>query len=294
MRVSVIGSVQFTMTMIKTLLDAGVVVASVVTRDNGSRVHSDYADIPSLAAQYGIPHRAVSDINDQASVSFITASQPDLVFCLGWSQLISAAAIRALACPVIGYHPAMLPKNRGRHPIIWALVLGLEETGSTFFRIDEGVDSGDIVSQHRIAIAADDDAASLYGALERAAQQQILEICARVGAGNLEYQPQSLSEGNVWRKRSAADGRIDWRMGGRGICNLTRALRSPYPGATTLYRGVEYRVWAVRLGEVSHANLEPGRIIDVSHGGMHVKCGDGTIYVTEHDIVDPQAGRYLA
>ena len=63
---------------------------------------------------------------------------------------------------VIGYHPAALPKNRGRHPLIWALVLGLKKTASSFFIMDERADSGDVISQEEIIINDDDDASSLY------------------------------------------------------------------------------------------------------------------------------------
>lgn len=63
---------------------------------------------------------------------------------------------------VIGFHPAALPNNRGRHPIIWALALGLNETASTFFKMDEGADTGDIVSQVKIPICESDYAADLY------------------------------------------------------------------------------------------------------------------------------------
>ena len=59
---------------------------------------------------------------------------------------------------VIGYHPAALPANRGRHPIIWALVLGLSEIASTFFRMDTGADTGPIIDQEPVPIDDDDDA----------------------------------------------------------------------------------------------------------------------------------------
>lgn len=293
MRVSVIGSVKFTHTMIEKLIASEVTVASIITRKNGSAFHSDFADLTAFAFRNGIPAMAVTDVNDPATVKFIAALQPDLVFCLGWSQLISVSTIRALACPIIGYHPALLPRNRGRHPIIWALVLGLGETGSTFFRIEAGVDSGDIVSQRVVAIREEDDAATLYGKLSDVAGQQIVKICADAANGELRYRPQDPATGNVWRKRSPADGHIDWRMPSSGIRNLTRALRSPYPGATALYRGAECRVWSVRLGAATHSNIEPGRILSVCDAWLHLKCGDGTVYITEHDIPDPRAGQCL-
>ena len=67
---------------------------------------------------------------------------------------------------VIGYHPAALPHNRGRHPIIWALARGLTQTASTFFLMDEGADTGAIVDQEPVPIGAHDDAGRLYARLQ--------------------------------------------------------------------------------------------------------------------------------
>ena len=74
---------------------------------------------------------------------------------------------------VIGFHPAALPANRGRHPIIWSLALGLKSTASTFFFMDKNVDSGDILSQASIKISDSDDARSLYDKVTKTALSQI-------------------------------------------------------------------------------------------------------------------------
>jgi methionyl-tRNA formyltransferase len=63
-------------------------------------------------------------------------------FCLGWSNLLKAEILKAAPLGVIGFHPAALPANRGRHPLIWALGLGLDETATTFFFMDKGADRG--------------------------------------------------------------------------------------------------------------------------------------------------------
>ncbi len=77
---------------------------------------------------------------------------------------------------VIGYHPSALPANRGRHPIIWAIALGLNETASTFFFMDECADSGDVLSQAIISIEDSDDPRSLYTKVILSAMNQIEEF----------------------------------------------------------------------------------------------------------------------
>ena len=81
--------------------------------------------------------------------------KPDIIFCFGWSSLIKSEVLNLTKLGVVGYHPAMLPNNRGRHPLIWAKILGLTQTGSTYFFMDEGADTGDILDQSSFEISID-------------------------------------------------------------------------------------------------------------------------------------------
>ena len=72
---------------------------------------------------------------------------------MGWSRIIGKELLAVPPKGIVGYHPAALPANRGRHPIIWALALGLKETASTFFFMDNGADSGPIISQKSLIIS---------------------------------------------------------------------------------------------------------------------------------------------
>lgn len=101
---------------------------------------------------------------------------PDIGFCFSWSQLIKKEIINLFPKGIVGFHPALLPQNRGRHPLIWALALDLSETASTFFLINEGADEGDIISQRLISISYEDDAKTLYDKVLDAAIEQQSEL----------------------------------------------------------------------------------------------------------------------
>ena len=92
---------------------------------------------------------------------------------MGLSKLINRELLEIPKLGVVGYHPTLLPKNRGRHPLIWALVLGLTQTGSTFFFMDEGADSGPIISQEKVKITKKDTANTLYKKIEITASKQL-------------------------------------------------------------------------------------------------------------------------
>jgi methionyl-tRNA formyltransferase len=195
---------------------------------------------------------------------------------------------------VIGFHPAALPANRGRHPIIWALALGLESTASTFFFMNEEADSGDIVSQRAITIGSHDDAASLYEKITRCALEQIDEFVPRLIAGTIERRSQDGTRANVWRKRGRDDGRIDWRMSARSIRNLVRALTRPYPGAHFTRGGAEIKVWRVDIVPGTPANCEPGKVLSISDEGAVIACGsDGILLASIEPTVKLVTGEYL-
>ena len=181
----------------------------------------------------------------------------------------------------VGFHPAALPKNRGRHPLIWALALGLKETASTFFLMDETADSGNILSQEFLIIEDHFDASDLYEQVTIKAKAQIKKLVVDLKNGNHKPQKQNESEANYWRKRDHSDGRIDWRMSSKTIHNLVKALAKPYVGAHMMVEGKEIKIWQTILIDSYSDNLEPGKVVGVSESGPIVKCGEGAIRIVQ-------------
>lgn len=284
LRAVFIGCVQFSQAMLEKLLtQPGIDICGVVTRQS-SGINADFVDLSGMAANRGIPVIHATG-NEQVEIaSWIKAREADICFCLGWSYLLKQPILTAAPLGVVGYHPALLPRNRGRHPIIWALALGLRETGSTFFVMDAGADSGPILSQVHVAIGTDDDAGSLYGKLIGVARAQLRRLVADIQEGTLVGIPQDPACATYWRKRSVADGCIDWRMSAEGIHNLVRALSAPYPGAHANFRNAEVKVWKTRLATEGAEDVEPGYVIDRNGSDIHVQCGDGTIILERHDF----------
>ena len=146
MRIVYIGSVIFSARALEKLISLNADVVGVVAKKE-STVNSDFFDLSVIAEPNGIPFHYTSNINGSATVYWIRGLNPDVIFCFGWSNLIKKEVLDIAALGVIGYHPSLLPYNKGRHPLIWAKVLGLSKSGSTFFFMDEGADTGDIFSK---------------------------------------------------------------------------------------------------------------------------------------------------
>ena len=180
--------------------------------------------------------------------------------------------------------------------MIWALALGLKETASTFFFMNEGADSGDILSQKKIEIDYNDNARSLYDKMVDTALEQIEEFLPNLEKNTFQRIRQDNSRVNYWRKRGEKDGEIDWRMPSYFIYNLVRALTKPYVGAHFPYKGEKVKTWRVEEVKTdSYRNIEPGKIIDVYPDNTFlVKTGENSIKVLEHDLSkEPKKGEYL-
>lgn len=293
MRIVFIGSVKFSSSILNELIRLGCEIVGVCAKPEPG-VNADYCDIGYLALNQGVPYIYATDINSREIVDWIAGKKPDVIFCIGWSQILKNDILRIPKIGVIGFHPSELPKNRGRHPIIWALVLGLKQTGSTFFFMDKGVDSGDVISQEIIPISENDNASSLYEKITKTAISQINHFVPKLQSGLLPRVRQDGKAANLWRKRSEADGLIDWRMTSKSIHNLVRGLASPYIGAHFVHNDEKIRVWRTELVRRKMSNIEPGRVIDRTKDGIIVKCGEGSILLLDIEPSDWQPkGDYL-
>jgi methionyl-tRNA formyltransferase len=282
MRVCFIGCVEFSDYALQKVLElekSGFCeVVGVITKRDSS-FNSDFIDLGERAIKSGKSKSSVHYYKDEAStINFLNEVHPDVIYCFGWSTLLRRSMLSIPSKGVIGFHPAELPKNRGRHPIIWTLSLGLTETASTFFKMDEGADSGPILSQKPVPILESDNARSLYDKVVEIALEQIEEFTQELAANSEIFIEQEHSLANYCRKRSAKDGVIDWRMDATSIRNLICALSKPYPGAEFhLGDAKVYKVWSSTVDQkAAPLNFEPGKVLNNDNGRLLVKCGGDT------------------
>ena len=223
MRIVFIGTVEFSLRALERLVALNAEIVGVCTLQE-SKFNADHIDLSSFSEAHGIPSLYADDINATETLTWIQEKSPDVIFCFGWSRLIKEDLLELAPLGVVGFHPAALPANRGRHPLIWALVLGLKKTASTFFFMDAGADTGDILSQQEISITDQDDARTLYDKVIETALVQITKFLPQLATGSFQRIKQKEQYANMWRKRGITDGKIDWRMSAQSIYNLVRGL----------------------------------------------------------------------
>lgn len=293
MRIVFIGTVEFSRCALERLLTIGAEIVGVCTLRE-SKFNADHVDLSAISEAHEIPWLYADDINSIEALSWMRDKAPDVIFCFGWSRLLRQDLLGVAPLGVVGFHPAALPANRGRHPLIWALVLGLERTASTFFFMEPSADNGDILSQRDILIDIEDDARTLYDKMTQTALKQIEEFMPQLAAEQFQRRKQDARVANTWRKRGVADGKIDWRMSACSIHNLVRALAKPYVGAHFVVNELEVKVWKTAVATNFPRNLEPGKVVIQTGTGPVVKCGEGAIclLVTE-PVFAPIVGSYL-
>lgn len=293
MRIIFIGSVEFSERLLEGLYALGAEIVGVCTLPE-SEFNADHSDLSVFSEANQLPWIYAENINSEKTLNWIREKKPDFIFCLGWSRLLKQELLKIPTYGVVGYHPSALPANRGRHPLIWALVLGLDKTSSTFFLMDSGADSGCIISQTEILIDYEDDACKLYQKVTLTALKQIEEFFPKLVAREIQFVKQDESLANTWRKRSKLDGQIDWRMSAFTIYNLVRGLTKPYVGAHFDMNSQEIKVWKTAVVSDTPKNIEPGKVIARTSMGTVVKCGEDAICLLEIDPpFEPFIGTYL-
>jgi methionyl-tRNA formyltransferase len=177
----------------------------------------------------------------------------------------------------LNIHASLLPRWRGAAPIQRALLAGDPETGITIMQMDAGLDTGAMLSRHRIAIADDDDAGSLHEKLATLGAEAIVTTLAEVGNGRARPIPQPDVGVTYAQKILPGETEIDWTQPCEQIERKLRALR-PSPGARSRLRGEVIKIWRA---DCESRNGAPGAVLEAGPGGLLIACGKGALRVAE-------------
>ena len=218
--------------------------------DDQARNKSGRIYLDELASTHDIPLVKFRNINDPDAVAALREARLDWLFIIGWSQIARAEVLGSPRLGVLGMHPTLLPKGRGRAAVPWAIIKGLDETGVTMFKLDHGMDTGPIVQQERIPITHDETSTTLYEKVVAAHRALIRETYPLLESGDPPMQVQDESQASEWPGRTPADGELDLRaLDSAEVDRLVRALTRPYPGAFVIADdGSVIRIWTGHVG----------------------------------------------
>ena len=277
-------------------LDAGANVAGLLYLDDRKAgvtvAHTQFDDV---IASHGLNARAFASLKGEegnAHLQWAKQHAPRLGIVCGVSELIQPDLLTLPELGFIGMHPTMLPVGRGRAPIPWAIILGLKETGVTWFYADPGVDTGEILAQQPVPILDSDSASTLGARTDEIAAQLLCKSLPLLAAGKAPRLRQDEANVTVWPRRRPEDGVIDWSRAASALYNWVRALTHPYPGAFTYCSGRKLFVWSAERMILPLAGA-PGEILAVDDRGAIVATGRGLLQLKTVQWTDRHEGSPL-
>ncbi len=242
---------------------------------------SGQCEFDDVSERLGAKLVETADINANESIAAVRALTPDLLFVVGWSQLVCDPFIALASEGVFGMHPTLLPRHRGRAPIPWAILSGLAKTGVTLFEIvDATADSGPIIGQQEVDLAPDETATTLFEKVSDAHVELIRTFVPQLMARTAPRLPQDTRQASSWPKRTPADGVIDWETRSRYLHDWVRAQTRPYPGAFTYSGDERLVVWRARPVDVD-GGAPAGTVVERRAEGVVVACGEGGLLLEE-------------
>lgn len=270
------GTPEFAVPTLKAVV-GGHDVALVVTQPDraaGRGMEMQAPPVKRAALAHGIP--VVQPEKIKANTEFrerLEAVQPDAIIVVAYGRIIPRWMLDLPPFGNINLHGSLLPKYRGAAPVQWAIANGDTVTGVTTMRIDEGLDTGDMLLAHTIPIAANETAPDVFNALSDIGAQLMVQTLGRLAAGNIDPQQQDHAQATLAPILTREDGAIDFARTAQQTYNRWRGFQ-PWPGAHTLLRGKKLIVHRMHV-EASDAP-EPG-MLSVHGEEMLVGCGSGTV-----------------
>jgi methionyl-tRNA formyltransferase len=284
MRVAFAGTPEFALPAL-TALRAHHELVGVLTQPDrpsgrGRKVTPSAVKQAATAAQ--LPLVQPQTLKSAPAQAALRAWRPDVLVVVAYGLILPREVLDIAPLGCINIHPSLLPRWRGAAPIQRAILAGDSETGVSIMRMDEGLDSGPLVLQRRIAIRADHTAGSLHDELAVLGAETLIEALDGLRARTLSLNPQPTEGVTYAAKIGKAEARIDWTEDAARIERKVRAF-NPWPVAETVLDAEPLRIFAAYVANV-HANeaknCQSGTIVALREGSIIVACGSGCLGLT--------------
>jgi len=236
---------RFAVPTLEKLVEAGHSVRLVVTqpdRPRGRGMEVAVSPVKEAAMRLGIDVLQPAAIKNNTEFrERLAAIAPDAIIVVGYGRIIPQWMIDLPRLGDLNLHASLLPKYRGAAPIQWAIAKGESTTGVTTMRIDAGLDSGDILLQRELPIAAEDTSETLGPKLASIGAELMAETLRGLDRGGIHPTPQDGSKATLAPILTKEDGRMDFSRSAQELFNRLRGFQ-PWPGAFTIFKGKTLRV----------------------------------------------------
>lgn len=257
-------------------------IAAVVTQPDrqagrGRRMHT--SAVKALALQHGLPILQPRKVAEPTVVQKLQEMAPDVIVVAAFGQILPSAVLSLAEHGAVNVHASLLPHHRGAAPIPAAILADDEQTGITIMLMDEGIDTGPILSQAALDIDPDDTTASLTEKLGHLGGELLLDALPRWLAGEIAPRQQDGSLATYAGLLRRNDGYIDWTESAEQIARRCRAY-DPWPGTSTLWDGRKLKIVRARPLSAELPHHSPGEVVRLDCE-IAVATGQGLLILEE-------------
>jgi methionyl-tRNA formyltransferase len=225
----------------------------------------------------------------------LAASGAELAVVVAYGKILPVPVLTALPRGCINVHGSLLPKYRGAAPVQWAVIDGERETGVSIMQLDEGMDTGPVFLERRVAIDPDETSGELLARLAPIGAEALLEVIAAIAAGTARAEAQDHARASHAKMLDKADGVIDFAQPASAVAARIRGV-DPWPGAQAVLRGQVLKLFRARSAmatasaaaaapgtvlAIDAAAAAPGTVLAIDAAGVHVAAAGGTVTIHE-------------
>jgi methionyl-tRNA formyltransferase len=285
-RILFMGTPEFAVPSLELLVEKAYPLIGVVTqpdRPKGRGQRLVASPVKEAAVRHGLTVYQPEKVRAAEFLEIFQGLAPDMVVLVAFGQILPKAIIDGPPLGCINVHPSLLPKYRGAAPMNWALIRGEEKTGISIMRMDEGVDSGDILLQEETAIEPGETYDHLHDRLAVLGAQCLLRTLDGLASGSVRRTPQDHALATLAPRIKKEDGMIRWEAPARSIAHFVAGLSS-VPGAFTVLDGKVLKVYSAVAEEAPACCETPGTIVGPTPKGLKIAAGGGYVYLKDVQI----------
>ncbi|GGP22241.1 methionyl-tRNA formyltransferase [Silvimonas iriomotensis] len=274
------GTPDFAAAALKALIDAGHEIALVLTqpdRPSGRGMKLTASPVKQLAQQHGLTVYQPEKLRLPEQQAPVAAVGADLMIVAAYGLILPQAVLDMPRHGCLNIHASLLPRWRGAAPIQRAILAGDAQTGITIMQMDAGLDTGDMLSMHHVAITADDNATTLHDKLAVAGASAVVAAVANLPQLQAARQKQPEAGVTYAEKLRKEESQIDWQHSAGQLDRMIRAF-NPFPSAQTTLAGEALKIWRA---EPASGNGQPGQVIQADKNGLVIATGEGALKLLE-------------
>ena len=250
---------------------------------------SGFKGLSVLTEKYGIPVFEADSyfLTEEKTRKFMEENEFEIAISMGWQRLIPKDVLDKFQYGVYGFHGncGYLPFGRGRSPLNWSIIQGDTRFNLNLFRYDENADSPNVFATEMFSLTVHDDIRTAQYKNMICSKNLIRKLLKAYEEKNIQIRQESKDFDSWYMKRTAADGKIDFRGRTRDIYNLIRGVAAPFPGAFAMCAGEKVTVWEAHPFDemIDFSAYTPGEVVDVFDGKPVVRAVDGCLLIDRYE-----------